>query len=284
MLGNRSLTQGVHGLCALLLSAGVFTATVHANPFAKPKRERKVTLCHYAAGNFETGQEIQLEKAAIASHLAHGDIQGPCASDCRSKPSSCNDADACTTDVSCSDGNACTLDVCNAKTGRCDHTAFNCDDGDPCTADSCNADGTCGHTAATCDDGNPCTADSCTANGCTAEPVVCDAGEKCDVATGECVPRHNCGSPPLTWTIIATPSNNISEELPGSFNAEQCCLECWNTPGCTYWYQFSGDDACFVSQQTGATGANECPAGTQTIDYAEGLPAWNIGPCGATEP
>src|SRR4051812_39102188 len=89
---------------------------------------------------------------------------------------SCNDRNACTTDIcdgtgrcrfvpntaACDDGNACTTgDACSA--GRCSGAPLSCDDGNLCTTDSCDPAVGCVHTAnnASCDDGNPCTNDSC---------------------------------------------------------------------------------------------------------------------------
>jgi hypothetical protein len=114
---------------------------------------------------------------------------------------------------------------------------------------------------------------------------VCAGGASCDLVTGACVVRsNNCSDPVKTWTGIVTPSLNTQEELPGSFTAEQCCIECWNSPGCTYWYQFSfRPDSCFIATQGGATEANQCPAGNQSIQYSDGQPSWNTGPCGTPD-
>jgi hypothetical protein len=132
--------------------------------------------------------------------------------------------------VTCDDADACSSDVCNAASGACTHTSLSCDDAEPCTEDSCVAatgcahavipdadgDGLCdaiddsdddgvvdhaddcpgtpaGHVAdavgcacgeaghVACDDGNACTTDACQAatGRCIASDVSCDDGDAC---------------------------------------------------------------------------------------------------------
>ena len=79
-----------------------------------------------------------------------------------SVPLPCDDGRRCTIDgcnsptgcvhilSSCNDTNACTTDVCQERLGGCIHTQIGCSDGDACTIDSCNSGSGCLHTPANC--------------------------------------------------------------------------------------------------------------------------------------
>jgi hypothetical protein len=109
----------------------------------------------------------------------------------------------CTGSLSCDDGNACTTDLCDPGTGACSHGVTNCDDVNVCTADSCDPVVGCLHAPVpgTCDDLSLCTSgDTCTAGACVGTPTVvaqvcalgngtvCDGIEMCNPTTGLCAP------------------------------------------------------------------------------------------------
>lgn len=197
------------------------------------------------------------------------DIDGACIEDCATTPDDCND------------GNACTTDTWNVTKGACEHTTINCDDQNACTTDSCDTASGCEFTLVSCVDNDPCTVDYCDESGCAHEPVVCDEpGNTCNPTSGKCE-FMACTAPFKTWTVISQPANTANMQVPGTFTPETCCQQCFNTPGCTYWFQFNQDSACYINVQSGATSENECPFGEQIISYADGLPAWSPGPCGA---
>jgi cysteine-rich repeat protein len=161
-------------------------------------------------------------------------------------PRSCDDADACTTDLCangtclhldddcpqscsgqadgtpCSDGQACTLGACQG--GECTNTPHPCDDGDPCTGrefcaqlvgcrTSFPADGVA------CSDGDACSAgDTCSAGTCVggaASP--CDACETCDTELGcHAAPRASCRrseSPTKSTLLVRDGSPDTSDLL-----------------------------------------------------------------------
>jgi hypothetical protein len=71
----------------------------------------------------------------------------------------------CTGTLSCDDGNACTTDLCDLQTGACSHGVTNCDDANPCTTDSCDPGTGCVSTPVT--DGTPCPTGTCTTGLCS---------------------------------------------------------------------------------------------------------------------
>jgi len=127
----------------------------------------------------------------------------------------CDDGDKCTeldkcaagkckgAKTSCDDNKPCTNDTCDAKTGKCLHTAFTgpCDDGNKCTQKDLCTKGKCGGQKVTCNDNNPCTTDICdTLSGCKYIPLAggsqCDDGvsctlnDQCDL--GKCTGTNTC--------------------------------------------------------------------------------------------
>ncbi len=70
----------------------------------------------------------------------------------------------CTGTLSCDDGNACTTDLCNATTGACSHGVTVCDDTNACTTDTCNPTTGCVFTPVT--DGTVCGVGVCTGGVC----------------------------------------------------------------------------------------------------------------------
>jgi cysteine-rich repeat protein len=152
------------------------------------RADKKVTLCHLPPGN----------EAAVASHLAHGDLLGACTSGC---PASCDDGNLCTSDscgangecvhspVSCDDGLVCTLDACDPSVGclRLPNDGQSCDDGNGCTdADVCGGTecrGTaiagCCASDLDCSDADPCTEDACFLGRCQNPARSCAVENKC---------------------------------------------------------------------------------------------------------
>lgn len=89
----------------------------------------------------------------------------------------------CTGTLSCDDGNACTTDLCDTATGACSHGVTSCDDTNVCTADTCDTLIGCVHTPVpgTCDDANVCTSgDACSAGVCSGMAVL--NGTPCGVS------------------------------------------------------------------------------------------------------
>jgi hypothetical protein len=150
-----------------------------------------LTLKSYKAGT--SGAEVSIDAAPIPFTRA---------TNCYS----CDDQDACTTDVvagcytsrtcqylkkDCDDKSACTVDSCDKATGKCSNTPISCDDGIDCTKDSCDARKGCVHTIENCCDDDACTIDVCDTNqgGCVHTPLVCNdynacTEEKCDPKVG----------------------------------------------------------------------------------------------------
>jgi hypothetical protein len=114
---------------------------------------------------------------------------------CTNTPKSCDDDDPCTTDtcdaasgdcvaaaVDCDDADPCTVDTCDGESGACEHAAIGCDDGDACTVDACDStSGACSNVAMDCDDDDACTADACSSEegGCTHLGKDCDDSDGC---------------------------------------------------------------------------------------------------------
>jgi|GEM_PF-4833669 len=136
-------------------------------------------------------------------------MMAPCAA-------SCDDGNACTTDVcsasacvhtpvTCDDSDACTVDSCSAGVcsnvvdcvacpslcNPCADEATRCNDGDACTVDSCNpTTGACIHTQMVCDDSSACTTDACVAGSCVFTPISCDDSNIC--TTDTCAAATGC--------------------------------------------------------------------------------------------
>ncbi|NDC37032.1 MAG: hypothetical protein EBZ48_03150 [Proteobacteria bacterium] len=62
------------------------TPTPTPTATATPTPDPKVTICHIPPGNPANAQTIQVSPDAVAAHLAHGDILGPCPVDCVGAP------------------------------------------------------------------------------------------------------------------------------------------------------------------------------------------------------
>ncbi len=150
-------------------------------PFLAHGAANKVEICHFPPGNPGNAQSITINYAALPSHLAHGDVVGPCPSGCQLDSSICDD------------GNLCTHDIC-LDDGQCAHEPINCDDGNICTVDSCLAAEGCIYQPADgtiCDQGIEGPNDACDLNPDTCQGGVCVQNdpeaipESCDVAGDE---------------------------------------------------------------------------------------------------
>lgn len=125
----------------------------------------------------------------------------------------------CTDNPSCNDGNACTTDVCDVAKGTCTLTPTTdacAGDGDDCTLDQCQA-GQCMHTFdslacdcatdAHCNDDNPCTDDHCNAGTCenTANTATCNDGDACTL--GDVCGAGVCGG--SNFCLDCTAAGNL---------------------------------------------------------------------------
>ena len=174
-------------------------------------------LC--VAGTCEAGKVLDcddknsctIDKCDAKSGCGHIANALPCDAD----GDACTQNDQCDNKVctagakkSCDDGDACTSDVCDKATAKCGNPAIigcggncakdvDCDDSNPCTDDSC-VSAKCVHktNAASCDDGSKCTsADACTSGKCTGTALKCDdanacTDDVCDAKLG-CAPTNN---------------------------------------------------------------------------------------------
>lgn len=82
-------------------------------------------ICHFPPGNRANFHTLEVGAGAVAAHLRHGDLLGPCNNHCEA---------LCEEDPP----NLCT-DNCDAQTGACvPATPVDCNDGDERTLDSCD--------------------------------------------------------------------------------------------------------------------------------------------------
>jgi hypothetical protein len=256
---------------AAILGSLVLTSVAVAGP------PPKVEICHYPPDDPTGFQTINIPQPALASHLAHGDVGGPC-------PNNCNLVGG-----SCDDGNACTVDTCNPN-GTCSYAEpTDCNDSSPCTTDSCDpTTGDCVNEPVTeptvCDDGNACTdSDVCGDGLCegTAIPGCCLDDAECADETGmpaipnlctddTCTPERTCDNvprdcpPPADPCLIAlcAPDDGSCQTAPKVCpTGEQCqvgaCIdinECaTNNGGC--------DPLTLCDNDTGSFDCGPCPIG-----------------------
>lgn len=122
---------------------------------------------------------------------------------CSYSPVVCDDLDACTNDTClaaggcnytpfCDDLNACTTDACSG--GICSYAPVGCDDLNACTTDTCSG-GICGYGPAVCDDLNACTTDSCNGVQCVFTAITCDDADPC---TADSCVNGTCVFPAIT--------------------------------------------------------------------------------------
>ncbi len=179
---------GVWTSVTILVATGLALGVFGPLP-ADARQSDKVEVCHRPPDDPSNYHTISVSANAVAAHLAHGDLLGPCETQC---PALCDDGNACTIDSGVWDAGArrcaClqTPVVCGAS-DQC-HDAGVCDPGTGLCSNPPKPDG------AACSDGNVCTrTDTCQAGTCVgASPVVCTASDQChdagacDPATGVC--------------------------------------------------------------------------------------------------
>jgi len=144
----------------LVVLLGVFL-TLSPASFAEAQNNNqggKVQICHRPPGNPDNLHTITVSANAVASHLAHGDSLGPCATQC--------EAVVCQASDQCHDAG-----TCNPATGLCSDPAkadgSACSDGDACTqTDTCQAGACVGSNPLVC----PTTTDTCVGGVCTPSP------------------------------------------------------------------------------------------------------------------
>ena len=146
----------------------------------------KVTICHFPPGNPSNFQQITIDAAGVAAHLAHGDFLGTCASDCNANKTLCN-----TPPDQCHQ-----VGTCVASTGLCEF---------PTQPD---------RTACTGLDGLSC--DSCLSGACVSVSS-CPPGPNGDATY--CAPTNGGTCMPAVTTSSCPPAANPS---PGSNPPRQC--------------------------------------------------------------
>jgi len=234
---------------------------------------KKVTICHRSP-DVGGSQTISVAEPALAAHLKHGDQPGPCASGCESNPSSCDD------------GNACTSDVCLAS-GQCEHTAVNCDDGNQCTVDSCNSTLGCLNAPApagtSCDDGKACTGnDACNGTAaCVGSPIAgcCTTNDECnddDNCTADSCNGNTCSNQPVNCSVsdkcfvgFCNPATGGCDSTPVSCDDSNVCTDdnCDPVFGCSHTPTQNPPEPTEVSCQDGAD--NDCDGLTDGDDAAD---------------
>jgi hypothetical protein len=156
----------------------------------------KIEVCHAPLGNVDNFHTIKISEKALAAHLAHGDLIGPCNEVCAVL---CDDGNACTVDdtadceqngcpaellpVDCSDGNLCTDDLCDPVSGCYNPVAVQCEPPDLCTSSTCDPfTGECAETPILCDEGEECNPDNGQCES-IADPDVCPCFNEGDLLT-----------------------------------------------------------------------------------------------------
>lgn len=231
------------------------------------RADKKVTLCHLPPGNPANPHTISVGEAAVASHLAHGDLLGACTSGC---PASCDDGNLCTSDscgangecvhspVSCDDGLVCTLDACDPSVGclRLPNDGQSCDDGNGCTdADVCGGTecrGTaiagCCASDLDCSDADPCTEDACFLGRCQNPARSCAVENKC--LAGYC--NANADGACETTEVSCDDSNVCTDDA------------CDATFGCTHFPTLTPPEPAEVSCTD--TTDNDCDGAIDAAD------------------
>lgn len=137
---------------------------------------------------------------------------------------SCDDGDACTSDVcadgvclftpaECDDNNLCTTDKC--IDGECTYFEIICNDAIFCTTDDCES-GECIFSAYSCDDNNLCTADSCDgAGGCIYTSAPCAVIISGKIQTGAATP---VAIPGVTVTLSGDASGVVITGTDGLYS------------------------------------------------------------------
>ncbi|KAM5343391.1 hypothetical protein ACJ41O_011928 [Fusarium nematophilum] len=88
---------------------------------------------------------------------------------------------------------------------------------------------------------------------------------------------------PLGWGTLRMPDNVTSESVTANtFHA--CCEACAASSGCVFYTWSPDSSSCTINSQNGAASDDMCPNGIQDVDYSDGPPAFQIGPCGRAVP
>lgn len=171
----------------------LFANSANAAPGAK------VEVCHIPPGNPDNFHTITISEKALAAHLSHGDLLGPCSQVCAAL---CDDGDHCTVDdtgdcevqgcpafprdeVHCGEATQCTQSACDPSVG-CVFDILEglpCDDEAVCTEnDECNADGACAGTEREdcCIDDSACNPTYCNGNFCGIDNMCASTGFPCE--------------------------------------------------------------------------------------------------------
>lgn len=177
-----------------LLLATLFTASLFLAVSTALAGGTKVEICHIPPGNPGNFHTIKVNVNALSAHLGHGDIGSACDANCATL---CDDGDACTSD----DNFDCEQGGCPAA-----RDAVDCNDSNPCTTDSCDSAEGCRTEAVTCTAPDACTVSMCAPDtgACVDAPVQCDAGQECNLDSGQCedtsVPATGCNNPNIVLT------------------------------------------------------------------------------------
>lgn len=206
--------------CALIAVTALPAAPASAGPAPK------VEVCHIPPGNPANFHTITISENALAAHLAHGDMEGPCKEICH---------------ILCSDNNRCTIDY----EGNCEETGclplddrppVNCDDGDVCTEDeSCDPIEGCANAPQPgniCDDGDACT-----------DGDVCDEEGKCAGIGREncCIYVGDCDDGDLCTNDFC---NGVPENPSGT--CSHADVECNDPDACTSLNCNPADGSCTI--------------------------------------
>ena len=233
---------------------------------------QKVTICHFPPGNPDNYQQISIDAAGVAAHLAHGDFLGPCASDCNVNPTLCTTApDQCHKAGTC----VATTGLCNFPTqpdqtpctGSVGSIGFTCD---YCVRGACIGGPRDGLTGAP-----TCTTPECTNGTYQYPPLDCPPSTSscyaiaCEPTLDECIETCNatvCGDGSLTLcgqavgcvtdADCATSGNKC---LTGSCQSSVCV---WSQNSCipgnpnpSLGYFCDPNQGCFTTPDT--LGCNE---------------------------
>ena len=181
---------------------------------------------------------------------------------------------------------------CNGVDDDCDGTVDEdpvglCDDGNVCNGtDTCQA-GTCVvGTPPSCDDDNLCTVDSCdSADGCEHAPVVCDPGEACDPADGQCKPT-------CTPTGDDTDCDGLDDDCDGTADdgyvptATSCGTGVCGSTGQLVCVGGSTQNTCVIGSPTGddtdCDGLDNDCDGTADDGYVPTATTCGVGECAST--
>lgn len=246
----------IHAMGARLFAA-LFVLLFCSTAFAG---SAKVEVCHIPPSDPDSYHTIKVTEQALAAHLAHFDLVGPCNEVCALL---CDDGNACTKDdsagceengcpvvsepVDCSDGSLCTDDLCDPDSGCSNPVTVTCEAIDLCMSSTCDpVEGVCEETF-----------------------VLCDEGEECNPGNGDCEPIEESGDCPCftasdlgaVFSCDITADNTFAFFLDGSTACSGSGCSTLGNPGCSVY-----DDNGVYSDLAIDTEANEaCLAVLATV-------------------